>query len=162
MKLTELSIQGVGGIKSLHVNFRPDMNIICGPNGIGKSTLLLAASFPFLHGVSQKIKRNISSETGIINLVIKDGDNSFISTANIQTHSPKEQVQRYNGDGFDKKKLIKFDTMRNFEYQYVSALNADKTLSVDEISQQINTGVNLYDIKEWFAKRDLFEYVKNG
>ncbi|EEW0676742.1 hypothetical protein EEQ67_18205, partial [Escherichia coli] len=46
MKLTELTINGIGGIKSLYVKFRPDMNIICGPNGVGKSTLLLAASFP--------------------------------------------------------------------------------------------------------------------
>ncbi|EMH4029291.1 TPA: AAA family ATPase [Serratia marcescens] len=53
MKLTELTINGVGGIKSLHVTFRPDMNIVCGPNGIGKSTLLLAASFPFLYGYTQ-------------------------------------------------------------------------------------------------------------
>jgi len=54
MKLTELVINGVGGIKSLHVTFGPDMNIICGPNGVGKSTLLHAASFPFFMDTLKK------------------------------------------------------------------------------------------------------------
>lgn len=162
MNLTELTINGVGGIKSLHVTFRPDMNIICGPNGIGKSTLLLAASFPFIHGATQRIKRNINSDSGDINLKIQDGDNIFNPKAQIQVHLPQEAIQHYTAFGFDKKKLIKFDTMRNFDYKQLEALNADKILTDNEISQQLNTGVALHNIKEWFAKRDLFEKVEHG
>ncbi len=162
MKITELVINGVGGIKSLSLTFKPDMNIICGPNGIGKSTLLLAASFPFLHGGSQKIKRNISSDKGNVQLRIEDGARNYNSKIDINTHTPNDWVRHYSEEGFDKKKLIKFDTMRSFEYQSLSALNADRILTVDEVSQQVNTGINLSNLKEWFAKRDLFENVKNG
>ncbi|HGM4928357.1 TPA: AAA family ATPase [Serratia marcescens] len=162
MKLTELTINGVGGIKSLHVTFRPDMNIVCGPNGIGKSTLLLAASFPFLYGYTQKIKRNITSETGSVSLKIQDNSTSFNLVEDINVHLPTESVHNFNNNGFDRRKLIKFETMRNFDYKHLDALNADKSLSDDAVSQQLNSGVNLSDIKDWFAKRDLFENVKNG
>lgn len=162
MKLTELTINGVGGIKSLHVKFRPDMNIICGPNGIGKSTLLHAASFPFLFGSTQKIKRNITSKTGNISLKIQDNSTSYNPVADIDIHLPTQTIQHYTNNGFDKRKLIKFETMRNFDYKQLDALNADRSLSDDAISQQLNSGVNLFDIKDWFAKRDLFEHVKNG
>lgn len=162
MKLTELTINGVGGIKSLHVKFRPDMNIICGPNGIGKTTILLAASFPFVYGYTQKIKRNITSETGSVSLEIQDNSTIYNPVADIKVHLPTELIQNFNNNGFDRRKLIKFETMRNFDYKHLDALNADKSLSDDAISQQLNSGVNLNDIKDWFAKRDLFESVKNG
>lgn len=138
------------------------MNIICGPNGIGKSTLLLAASFPFFHGYTQKIKRNITSERGNISLKVEANSANFNPVADITVHLPTESAHYFNDDGFDKRKLIKFEIMRNFDYKHLDALNADKSLSNDEISQQLNSGVNLHDIKDWFAKRDLFENVKNG
>lgn len=162
MKLTELTINGVGGIKSLHVTFSPDMNIICGPNGIGKSTLLLAASFPFLSGYSTKIKRNITSEKGYVSLKIQDNFTDYNPIASVNVHLPTELTQQINDSAFDKRKLLKFETIRNFDYKHLEALNSDKNLSDDAVSQQINFGVNLHDIKDWFAKRDLFENVKNG
>ncbi|MBT9743601.1 AAA family ATPase [Enterobacteriaceae bacterium MCC505] len=162
MKLTELTINNIGGIKSLKIDFKPDMNIICGPNGVGKSTLLLAASFPFFQGHAQKIKKNINSETGCIDLKIQDGDEDFNTTVSINTILPNESMYYYPSDRFDKRKLIKFEAMRNFDYQHLTALNADAKLMDDEIAQQLFSGVSLYNIKEWFAKRALFERIENG
>ncbi|EKT0590980.1 AAA family ATPase [Morganella morganii] len=162
MKLTELVINGIGGIKFLQVNFQPDMNIICGPNGIGKSTILHATSLPFFTGRSLKIKRNIGLEVGSISLMVQEGDAILNPVINVNAHLPNEYPENYTDYSFDKRKLIKFETMRNFEYQQIEALRADGDLSNSDISQQLNSGVNLYNIKEWFAKRHLFENVIDG
>ncbi|EAM6242836.1 recombinase RecF, partial [Salmonella enterica] len=40
MKIQKIDIKDVGGIKRAIINFDASMNIICGPNGIGKTTIL--------------------------------------------------------------------------------------------------------------------------
>lgn len=162
MKLIQMHIEGVGGIRSLKIKFSQDMNIICGPNGIGKSTILHAISLPFLHGVSTKAKRNVSSEKGNVNLEVMDNATIYNPIVDIMTYLPHESFSYYSNQAFDKRKIIKFDTTRNFEYQHLSAINADKYLNDEEISYQLNSGVTLYNIKEWFAKRSLFADVPNG
>jgi len=86
----------------------------------------------------------------------------FAPSLDVNVHLPTEKIHHFSNNGFDKRKLIKFETLRNFDYKHLEALNADKSLSDDAVSQQINLGVNLHDIKDWFAKRDLFEKVDNG
>lgn len=162
MKLKDLTISGVGGIKSLKVNFKPDMNIICGPNGIGKSTLLLAASLPFFYGVSIKVKKNIDVEQGSIHLVIEDENNIFEQTIAITNHQPREVINFFEPVKYAKRKLVRFEVNRHFDYQALASINADKTLGDEDVSHQLNYGVNLNNIKDWFAKRVLFENVEPG
>ncbi|MFJ5476952.1 AAA family ATPase [Enterococcus faecium] len=47
MKINNLHITNVGNISDLDLNFNPRMNVICGTNGIGKTTILnsIAACF---------------------------------------------------------------------------------------------------------------------
>ena len=34
MKIKEIDIKGVGGIRDLHIVFNDNMNVLCGPNSI--------------------------------------------------------------------------------------------------------------------------------
>lgn len=162
MKLTRLSIKGIGGVKNLDLEFKPDMNIICGPNGIGKSTILLAASFPFIWGTSVKVKKNIGAERGLIELELEDGGQMYNHCSEVRSYLPQEHENHPPSVGFKRRKLIKFETNRNFDYQGLGSISADRSIDDGEVSQQLNTGVNLYNIKEWFAKRILFEKVEPG
>ena len=40
MKIKTLEINNIGGIENIQIDFDKNMNFICGPNGIGKTTLL--------------------------------------------------------------------------------------------------------------------------
>ncbi|MER2045577.1 MAG: AAA family ATPase [Pantoea agglomerans] len=162
MKLTRLSIKGIGGIKNLDLEFKPDMNIICGPNGIGKSTILLAASFPFIWGASMKVKKNIGAEHGLIELELEDEGKNYLRATEVVSYLPQEHANHHHHESFERRKLIKFETNRIFDYQMLTSISADRHVDDSEVSQQLNTGVNLYNIKDWFAKRVLFEKVELG
>ena len=40
MRIDSLAIDGIGGILHLELNFIAGMNVICGANGVGKTTIL--------------------------------------------------------------------------------------------------------------------------
>jgi len=61
MKIKEIYIRNIGGIRDLHIKFNESMNILCGPNSIGKTTILESISTMFVFG-SPIEKRNALCE----------------------------------------------------------------------------------------------------
>jgi len=64
MKVKSIEINGIGGIDSLHIDFNEGMNFICGPNGIGKTTLLECVAHSFSNSSTNVLKRNVSAVQG--------------------------------------------------------------------------------------------------
>src|SRR5680860_1170774 len=62
MKIKEIQITGVGGIESVELEFNDQMNLICGPNGIGKTTIIETIAHIFSHGDTTILKRNVNFE----------------------------------------------------------------------------------------------------
>ncbi|AWP35210.1 hypothetical protein B9D02_21710 (plasmid) [Pantoea vagans] len=90
MRIVAAEIKQIGGLRQLNVSFTSGMNIICGPNGIGKSTILESISFLFTRNGSN-IKKNIrSSREGMINLHIEHESGSQTFTGMANTFSPHE------------------------------------------------------------------------
>ncbi|MGB4818189.1 MAG: ATP-binding protein, partial [Saprospiraceae bacterium] len=63
LRINNIKITGVGPIKNLELAFDNHFNIICGQNGIGKTTILdcLAQSFG---GNNTSVKRTAGSDSG--------------------------------------------------------------------------------------------------
>ena len=40
LKIQHIKIDGIGGIINLELDFKDGLNLICGTNGIGKTTIL--------------------------------------------------------------------------------------------------------------------------
>lgn len=58
LKLKSLEIKDIGGISYLNIeNIHSQMNIICGPNGIGKTTILDCIGHTFTNNHSAIIKK---------------------------------------------------------------------------------------------------------
>lgn len=57
MKINNLTIDGVGGIRNLELSFNDGFNVICGANGIGKTTILNTVADAFSNS-GELLKRN--------------------------------------------------------------------------------------------------------
>ena len=76
MKIESLVVNGIGGIHHLELSFGDGLNVICGANGIGKTTILDIISDAFSSNISSKLKRNALYEVGKYNIqlsLIEDG-----------------------------------------------------------------------------------------
>lgn len=161
MKITEVTIEGVGGINNITLNLDGELNIICGPNGIGKSTIIEAISFVFNRYSNPKIKKNIESESGRVALKLFDESKVHHLISPVKSSEPANGEYAPHTD-VNPKKVLKFNTHRHFEYNKLNALRAESERSESDINGQITNGVLLGDIKEWLAKRHLFSKVEDG
>ena len=76
MKIKSLVVDGIGGIHHLELSFGDGLNVICGANGIGKTTILDIISDAFSSNISSKLKRNALCEVRKYNIqlsLIEDG-----------------------------------------------------------------------------------------
>ncbi|EHZ8204063.1 AAA family ATPase, partial [Salmonella enterica] len=90
MKIQKIDIKDVGGIKRAIINFDASMNIICGPNGIGKTTILDSVAHSFINTNSYVLKRHAQSTDGQINTVLNDCDNIRESHISLKQFNPKD------------------------------------------------------------------------
>lgn len=159
MKINSLTIDGIGGINHLDLKFNDKLNVICGANGIGKSTILNIIADAFNAGYKSKLKRNALYTTGKYNIKISDiVDNKCqqkevnIKVTNFQ---PEESI--YIGKwSDDAKKFLFFNIERNINYITLNSISRDPNRENYTIGTIAKSGVQADDIKNWFVNRYMF------
>lgn len=162
MKINSLIIDGIGGIKHLDLHFKDGLNVICGANGIGKSTILNTISDAFNRGWPSRLKRNalctegtyfINIDTFINNKCqqkeIKVSINSFQA---IEMDTPHRFTEPEEVENF-----LFFGIERNINYFALDSIHRDPHRDLGTIGNMATTGVKANDIKDWFINRYLFK-----
>lgn len=160
IKINSIKIVGIGPIKDLELKFDNHFNIICGQNGIGKTTILdcLAQSFA---GSQTTLKKTAGFEKGQwdINVSI-NGNTSSKSFLTNQFH-PNETSRNVNGFYQNSSDIIVFKTHRNIEYVKLSSLGTDQIKDFNTFSQETLRGSVSNQLKNWFVNRFLFSAQPN-
>lgn len=156
MKIKTINIEGVGGIKSLQLEFNDSMNLICGPNGIGKTTVLESIAHLFSYGKTNILKRNVNSKISKISANIDN--NGKVITKEIQFDTFVPEVQTNITQGFNDltSGVISLKTTRTFQYQSLQSVSKDTQKENHILWQDAINGINLLDIKNWFVNRYLY------
>ncbi|PXZ07531.1 hypothetical protein DKK70_06670 [Gilliamella apicola] len=165
MKIESLKIENVGGISNLTLDkFHPNLNIICGENGIGKTNILDSIAHCFsMHSISI-LREKADSKNGFIDIKNDDMPESSCRFR-IQYSELKDRFDN-NSPFFGRpinsycrnpENLIYFKTERLFSHKLVEQLNIHD-LKRDHLCNLDGVSIDL--AKDWFIKNELLSFQK--
>lgn len=166
MEVKELKIKNIGGIKELILNFNDNLNVICGANGIGKTTILNVIADAFVPTYESNLKRNALAEFGEYEITINVEGNEIINKISIENFNPDTKNTNYNANREKFKSYAKnilfFGIDRNIDYIQLSSINRDEKREDYQIRQVTMNGVKITDAKNWFVNRYMFSGKKGS
>lgn len=155
MKVTSITINGIGGIKNLTIDFDDHMNFICGPNGIGKTTILECVAHAFTYQQTNILKRNVLSNSGQCIASVDIDGNKLISNISIADFDPSKKSS-ITGLHQYSKYLLSLKVTRTFQYSALNAVGKDIEKNAPQIYEEAKSGVNVNEVKNWFVNRHLY------
>lgn len=158
MKLKLIDLHNIGGIQSLMLtNINQSMNIICGENGVGKTTLLDSISHLFTNYYSSVLRKNVASELGGINAYVKtDESEEYVKVEMVFNQHKPDKTNQINGLSYLSNKMIMIKVNREFNYQQQPSINKDSERNHGELGNNCVNGIYYQEIKSWFLHRYLF------
>ena len=154
MKINQLEISGIGGIKQLTLNFNPRLNVICGANGIGKTTILTTISDAFSNNM-RIVKRNAECESGKYKIQVETANETSDIEIKVEKFAPDESEISISHMELAKD-LLKFNIERNFNYVPLKAISSDSERRTSDNGVMAAHGVGASDLKGWFVNRYCF------
>jgi predicted ATP-binding protein involved in virulence len=155
MKIKSIRINGIGGIENLDIEFNKRMNFISGPNGIGKTTLLECIAHSFSGSSTNILKRNVSTQSGRFKTIVEIDQNNIEANVNIADFDPNN-TSYISGLHQYAPKLLSLKVSRTFQYQPLNSVSRDVDKDISSTYQEAISGVNVYEVKNWFVNRYLY------
>lgn len=155
LKIKSVHIKGIGPISNLNLSFNENFNIICGQNGIGKTTILdcIAQSF----STYPIVKKTSGTESGKCVLEINSDGVEKTYTSNVTSFHPNESGNNIlNNLSKNSTEVILFKTHRDIVYQKINSIQTDTLKDKHEFGEETKTGSLSTDLKNWFVNRYLF------
>ena len=158
MKINNLAISGVGGIRELELDFNPSFNVICGPNGIGKTTILKTLVHSF-SSHSSFLKKNVAYDVGNFRIQFTDPQGK-IMRRNSRLNAFEPQVNdRFSNASDLTKYIMYFQEERVINYQKLDSIPRDENVDTYRLGIFMEKGIQIENMKGWLVNRYLFSHL---
>ena len=161
MRINGLSISGIGGIQELSLAFNPGFNAICGPNGIGKTTILMIIANAFAsHSVL--LKRNAKYAEGNYSIQYSNlyGNNINKNIKVIEFEPQRQSSELHVSD--ETPYIMHFKESRAINYSNLQSIPRDDNSSKYNVAGGLEQGITVGNMKGWFDNRCLFGALGNS
>lgn len=160
MKIEKMTINNINGIKHLDLSFNHGLNLICGENGVGKTTILRAIIHYYMNGNDIYIKKHCGSEKGTVDIKLLGENNSV--HYEVQKFVPG-YVERYSSEFEKSNQILYFSSFREIKYEQLDSIPASNNVDTDVNSINHSTSLLLLgaekDTKKWLANRCAFYII---
>lgn len=154
MKIKEIELKNIGCIRHLHLDFNENMNILCGPNGVGKTTIIESVASMFIYG-HPTVKRNVAGDIGSLHAKIEVDGHIKDKTIEIKKFNPLESENAISFSDLTSK-IISIKISRNFGYSKLAAIPSDQSREQPTLWNETISGVTFDGVKGWFVNRYLY------
>jgi predicted ATP-binding protein involved in virulence len=155
MYVKSINIENIAGITKLDLNFNTQMNIVCGENGIGKTTIIECVAHTFSASNTNILKRSVLSESGKFTSLINVDSQDISKTISINDFIPMSNTH-INGEYKKSKYLMSLKVTRTFNYMDLQSVSKDVDKQEHTVYEEAKHGVNIHEIKNWFVNRFLY------
>ena len=144
MKITELKIKNFRGIKEMDLPLNPQLNVFCGVNGAGKSSILDSAAL-FLSWIIARIRQERGSGSPISISDINNDESFALLEMTLSAHNEQYKGSlaktRSGSPSFSRSDMNEFSSYAKQMQQEIAAPGQDTSLPVI-ISYKTNRAVN--------------------
>lgn len=158
LRIDRLNLRDVGGFRGITISFGPRLNIICGPNGVGKTTVLDAIGAVFIANYSMKaLRRRAGSDRGVIEYSTYFNGRYLNGSGGISNFNPNENASPFGLAEGAASQLIYVKSSRDFDYTRLDGVLRDPDKESHQYQQEAMHGIAVADVKQWFSNRYLME-----
>jgi predicted ATPase len=158
LHVESLALRGVAGIEELSLTFQPGLNLIAGPNGSGKTTILecIGHSFYAFAESSKLLRRNARHKRGQWTVSARVGERQEKKELSVEIFHPTELM--FLNEGFEDaaREVIVLKSQRMIPYSEVTSIARDPADDMNRFTREAALGTSVVDAKNWFVHRYLW------
>ncbi|MBO9108226.1 MULTISPECIES: AAA family ATPase [Agrobacterium] len=160
LRIKSLHLENVSRFGNTKIDFKDGLNVICGTNGIGKTTILDAAAAVFVSRSYVNVRKRADAGDLISNVRLTyevDGialqHQGRVANKNVTEQSLPFGVQDHSLN------VLYIKTARDIFYTKNESIKRDPSRNDTEHQVQASNGINVHEIKDWLANRYLFKHM---
>lgn len=153
MKLKTIDLKNIGNISNLSLTFNEHMNVICGTNGIGKTTILKTIKTLFEFS-DRSLKKKFGTESGHVNARSFDGKDRSLSIKSILPYEEDQNYEREHSFAEQAKKVIIIPDNRSLDYQRLNNMSRYPNRELDGTNNRdLLENTTNETLKNWLINR---------